>query len=142
MESQIIRLFKRLGRKEIELEVEEELRFHIELLRRAYIRQGMPQEEAKAATLKRFGDVEKVKNQCVEISRRSHPLLRALKSFLTLVFLTGIFVRVCSRDSSVNHIGEMLILVAVLSRMLIYARGLSPSSVPTKKRNIIAADVN
>jgi hypothetical protein len=142
MESRIIRLFKRLERREIELEVEEELRFHMELLRLKHIQQGMSQEEAKAATRKRFGDIERVKNQCVEISRRSHPLLRVLKSFITLVFLAGILVCAVSTDFSIRHVGEMLIAVAILSRTLLYAHGLSPTSVLTKKRNTFATDVN
>jgi hypothetical protein len=135
-------LFKRYARKEIELEVEEELRFHIELLRRAYIEQGMSPKEAKDATLKRFGDVEQIKGECVEISRRSNPFMRALKSFLILVFLTGVFVRVLSTDIAVGRIGEMLVAVAVLSRLLLYARGLSPSSFLSEKRNTFASDVN
>jgi len=121
-------LFKRFARTAINFEVEEELRFHIELLRREYIRQGLSPEAAQGATLKRFGDLEHIKNQCVEISRRSHPCMRALKSFLLLVFLTGFLVRVFSADADVRQIGNMLMAVAALSRLLLYARGLSPSS--------------
>lgn len=141
MEAFITRLFKRFDRKKIELEVEEELRFHIELLRLGHLRRGMSPEAANDATLKRFGDVERIKNQCVEISRRSRPFMRALKSFLILVFLTGVFVRVFSTALSVSHIGETLIAVAVLSRLLLYARGLSPSSFLSEKRHTLASDV-
>lgn len=53
--------------------------------------------------------------------------MRALKSFLILVFLTGVMVHVFSANLYVRHVGEMLIGVAVLSRVLLYARGLIPS---------------
>jgi hypothetical protein len=129
MEAVITRLFKRLDRKKIEGDVEEELRFHIEMLRRAHIQRGMSQEAANDAALERFGDIERIKGQCVEISRRSRPFIRALKSFLIMVLLTGVFVRALSADISVNHVGESLIVVAVLGRLLLYARGLGPSSV-------------
>lgn len=132
MEALLARLFKRFDRKAIELEVEEELRFHIELLTRGHIEQGMSLEAAKDAALRRFGDAERIKDQCVEISRRSHPLMRALKSFLILVFLTGILARVFSADFHVRQVGDMLIVVAALSWLFLYIRGLSSSSFRSK----------
>ncbi len=132
MEALIARLFKCFDREAIELEVEEELRIHLELLRQEHIRQGMSSQEAKDAVLKRFGDVGRIKKQCVEISRRSHPLMRVLKSFLILVFLTGVLVRVFSADICVEQVGNMLIAVAVLSRMFLYVRELSSSSFRLK----------
>jgi hypothetical protein len=128
----VARLLKSLNSKDVKREVEDELQFHLELAAQAHIQQGMSSEIAKSAALKRFGDVERIKNQCVEISRRSHPLMRAVKSFLILVFLTGVFVRVFSADIYVMQSGTMLIAVAVLSRLLLYARGLSPSSFLSK----------
>ncbi|HKS39018.1 MAG TPA: permease prefix domain 1-containing protein [Blastocatellia bacterium] len=120
----ITRLFRRFNRKSIELEVEEELRFHVELLMREHTQQGMSPEQAREAILKRFGDIARIKNECVEISRRSHPLMRALRSFLILIFLTGILVRVFGPEFYIRHVGDMLIAVAVLSHLLLYARGL------------------
>jgi len=126
------RLLKSLNSKDVKREVEDELQFHLELATQAHIQQGMSSEIAKSAAFKRFGDVERIKNQCVEISRRSHPLMRAVKSFLILVFLTGVFARVFSADIYVMQSGTMLIAVAALSRLLLYARGLSPSSFLSK----------
>lgn len=135
MKAAVARLFKhfsRIGRKRIELEVEEELRFHIELLTREYVGRGMSPDAARDACLKRFGDVEGIKNQCVEISRRSRLCVRAMKSFLILIFLAGVLVRVLSGDFHVSKVGDMLIAVAVLGRLLLYARGLSPASFLSK----------
>jgi hypothetical protein len=128
MEALHTRLFKPYQWKEIEIEVEEELCFHFEMLRREHIRRGMSPEVAKDAARKRFGDIKQIKYQCVEISKRRHPLTRALKSFLILVAIAGVSVRVLSADFTVGRIGEILIAVAVLSRLLIYVRGLSPLS--------------
>ena len=58
--------------------------------------------------------------------------MRAMKSFLILVFLAGVLVRVLSMDIYVAHTGNMLIAVAVLGRLLLYARGLSPASFLSK----------
>ena len=126
------RLFKRFDSEQIKGEVEEELRFHLELLTEALLQQDMSPEEANAAALERFGNVEQIKDQCVEISTRSNPLMRALKSFLILVFLVGVLVRVFSTEFHVLHVGDILIAVGVLGRLLVYVRGLNPSSFLSK----------
>ena len=87
------RLFKRLNREQIECEIEEELRLHLELLTDEHLQQDLSLTEARNAALKRFGNVEQIKDQCVEISSSSRPSIRALKSFLILVFLLGVLVR-------------------------------------------------
>lgn len=122
------RLFKPLNRAEIGREIEAELGLHLELLTEEHLQLDLPLAEARAAALKRFGDVEQIKDQCVEISRRSHPFIRALKFFLTIVFLVGVFVRVFSPEYHLTRVGDILIAVGILSRMLLYVRGLNPSS--------------
>ncbi|HMF55305.1 MAG TPA: permease prefix domain 1-containing protein [Pyrinomonadaceae bacterium] len=128
MQVAITRLFRRFNRRGIELEIEEEFCFHIEMLTQGYISRGMSLEAAKDAAAKCFGDAERIKTECAEISRRSHPFMRAMKSFLILLFLTGVLVRLFSEDFYVRHAGDMLIAVAALGRLLLYASGLSPSS--------------
>lgn len=58
---------------EVTREVETELRFHIEMRRRANVDKGMRPDDAQRAALQTFGDFERVKNDCCEI-RRSLPL--------------------------------------------------------------------
>ncbi len=122
------RLLKRFDGEQIRGEVEEELRFHLELLTEALLQQDMSQEEANAAAFRRFGNVDQIKAQCVQISRRNRPVVRALKSFLILVFLMGVLVRVFSPEYHVTHVGDILIAVGALGRLLVYVRGLNPSS--------------
>jgi hypothetical protein len=124
----IARLFKRLNRKEVEREVASEFRFHLESLLQDHLRRGMTLEEAEDATLKRFGDIEPVKNQCVAIKRRSHPFMRAMKSCLIAVFLVGVLARIFGADIYDRQVGNMLMMIAALGRLLIHARGLSLSS--------------
>jgi len=121
------RLFKRFDSEQIRGEVEEELRFHLELLTEALLQQDMSQEEANAAALRRFGNVDQIKAQCVQISGKNRPVIRALKSFLILVFLMGVLVRVFSPEYHVTHVGDILIALGVLGRLLVYVRGLNPS---------------
>jgi hypothetical protein len=117
-------LFRSLDRRNIEREIEDELRFHLELLIEENLRQGMAPEKAEAQALKRFGNIERIKNQCVEISSRSRPMVRVLRSFLVVIFLAGVTSRIASTDLYVNQIGNMLMTIAVLGGLLVYLRGL------------------
>ena len=59
----------RLRRDEIAREVETELRFHVEMRMRANIEDGMTPDQAQRAALQSFGDFDRVKTSCCEISR-------------------------------------------------------------------------
>ncbi len=127
MKTAITRLYHRFDREVIEHQIEEELRFHLEMLTQQHLQQNMPLAEAQDAALKRFGDVEQVKDQCVEISRNNRPVVRGLKFFLILVFFLGVLVRVFSTEIAVTRAGDVLMAIALLGRLFFYVRGLNPS---------------
>ena len=119
-------------------EVEDELQFHIEMLERKYAQLGMSAARAKAAALHRFGNVERVKKQCVDISRRNSPLRRVLKILAIVIAVTGFVIQTLSSDYKVARIGGMLIMIAVFGRLLLYVRGLKPwSFFPGTKRTFL-----
>jgi hypothetical protein len=120
-------LFHRFDREVIERQIEDELRLHLELLTEHNLERDMPLTEARDAALRRFGNVEQIKEQCVEISRNNRPLIRALKFLLILVFLAGVLVRIFSPELHFTRIGDVLISVAVLGRLFFYVRSLNPS---------------
>ncbi len=122
----VMSLFKR--RREIEREVEEELGFHIELLRRDHQQQGLAPEAANEAIARRFGDINKIKNECVAISSRSQPLVRVLKAVLLLLFCSGIVVRWSGSEINFRHLSNLLMAVSVLGYALLYARALTPAN--------------
>jgi hypothetical protein len=126
------RLFKCFDREQAKREIEEELSFHLELLAQEHFEPEIPLAEARTAALKRFGNVEQIRDQCVQISRRSHHSVRAVKAFLILVFLSGVLVRVFSTEFHLMRVGDTLIAVAVMSRLFLYVRGLNPSSFHSK----------
>ena len=132
----ITNLLKRPTRNEAVLEVEDELQFHLEMLERTYIQHGMSIAEAKVAALRRFGDLERVKKQCVVISTRNSLLRRVLKMSSILIALTGLSIQILGSDYRVLRIGHLLIMIAIATRLLLYVRGLSPSTLlsATKER--------
>ncbi len=121
-------LFQRLDRQHSKREIEEELRFHLDRLTEENCRQDLSWDEARALAQQRFGNLEQFRDQCVEISRRNHPSLRALKLFASLIFLMGILVRVFSPEYHVTRVGTLLMAVGFLGRLLLYLRCLNPSS--------------
>ena len=135
MKSVLKDLFHRFDREVIERQIEDELRFHLELLTEHNLERNMPLPAAKDAALKRFGNVEQIKEQCVEITRNNRPLIRALKFILILVFLAGVCVRIFSPELHLTRIGDVLIYVAVLGRLLFYVRGLNPSQFNSQPEN-------
>ena len=120
------RLYRGLDRKEIERDIGAELQFHLDLLTQEYLQQSMSLEEAKDAALKQFGDVEQIKNQCAEISRRSHPLIVGVKCLLAILFVTGAMLRIIGWDFHISRCGDLLMAVSILSWVLLYVR-LNPS---------------
>jgi len=128
MKNEIADLFKNFNRKQLVFEVEDELRFHIEMLERKYAQDGMSAAAAKAAALRRFGSLERAMKQCVNIRNRNSRLRRVLKTSLILIGLLGLSIRMLGSDLNVHHIGDILIMIAIAGRLLLYVRGLSPSN--------------
>jgi len=120
-------LIHRFDPDQTKREIDEELRFHLDCLTDEHCLLDIPFADARDAALKRFGNVEQIANECVEISRRRHPAVRLLKSFLVLVFLTGVLVRVFSPEYHLTRVGDILMAVGVLSRLWLYVRGMNPS---------------
>jgi hypothetical protein len=85
----------------------------------------MTWDEARATALECFGNVEQIRDECVRIAHRNHPVVLALKWFFGLVFVTGVLVRVFSPEYHLTQVGDILMAVGVLSRLLLYLRGMN-----------------
>jgi len=125
-------LFKRFHRRRVERDIEAELRLHLEMLTQEHLQQDMSLAEARDAALRRFGNVEQIKDQCVKISRSNQPFARALTPFLIVVVIVGLLTRIYATDINLRHFGGLLIAISILIRLLLYARGLNPSSFLSK----------
>jgi hypothetical protein len=113
-------------------EIEEELQFHLDLLTEEHCRQDMTWDEAQARALERFGNLEHIRDECLRITRRNHPVVSALKWLFGFVFVTGVLVRVFSLEYHLTRVGDILMAVGVLSRLLLYLRGMNPSKYVSK----------
>jgi hypothetical protein len=122
----LIRPFRGLDRGRVHREIEEELHLHIELLTEEHCRQKIPRKQAQAKALERFGNVEQIRDECIKIARRNQPLILALKWLCGFVFVAGVLVRIFGADYHVTRVGNLLMEVAALARLLLYLRGKSP----------------
>ncbi|HKP37274.1 MAG TPA: permease prefix domain 1-containing protein [Pyrinomonadaceae bacterium] len=118
-------LFQRLDSQHARREIDDELNFHLDLLTDELCRHNMHPDEARAKANAQFGNAEHIRNECVEIRMRNSPHTRALKFLLILVFLTGVLLRALGIEYHVSRIGDILIVVGLLGRLLLYLRGLS-----------------
>jgi hypothetical protein len=123
-----------LGGSELERQVEEELRFHCEMLAADYQENGLSEEAAKEAARRRFGDVERVQAQCVEISRRNRPMTKLLKLVLLLSFITGVWLRTRGWAVQFTQMGDLLMATGVLGQLLLYVKGLRATGYQALKR--------
>ena len=139
MKNAILNLPMRLTRKNTAIEVDEELQFHIAMLERKYSQQGMSADAANAAALRRFGNVDRIKKQCVNISQRNGPLRRVLKASSILIALLGLSIWILSSEYKVARIGNLLIVIALAGRLLLYVRGLGTSTfLPAAKQRSLS----
>jgi len=77
-------------------EVEEELRFHVQMRMKANIEEGMTPDEAQLAARQSFGDFDRVKVSCCEIKRGFPFDLRAMRMglYIAIACLAGGFALV------------------------------------------------
>ncbi len=111
---------------EIARDVEAELRFHLAMRARANIEGGMRPDEAQLAALQSFGDFDRVKAKCCEISRTlpfdSRPL--RVGAYIGIAAVAGgvALWAVNMPHHSFTGVLWQLVAIAVLARAFIAGR--------------------
>jgi hypothetical protein len=104
-------------------EIEEELRFHIEMRANDNIAAGMSPEDAEADAMRRFGDFDQIRSVCEEVRKeRLGGVMKVLKGSAWVMLGCGLMLKMSSNILSFQNVGEFLILIALLWRLLIYLR--------------------
>ena len=116
--------------RQTEREIEEELRFHIEMRTRENVGQGMPPEQAAADALRRFGDYQRVRGLCHQVKEEESLSVRAWKGLTWLLAGCGLTLQGVSEILSVQKVGHVLLVIALAWRLLIHLRGLRPATRP------------
>ena len=98
-------ILRRLQRNSIEKEIEEELRFHIEMRTRDNIIAGLGPDEAAADAERRFGDFEQVKSECRQIGSETmwgFMNLNVMKGIALMMFACGLTLNLSSNVHSLQ----------------------------------------
>jgi hypothetical protein len=122
-----------ISRAASERELDEELRFHLEMRIADNLAAGMTPAEAAANARRRFGDIERVKKLCREIDEDT-AFRKGMRISLWLAVVCGATLWANRAVAQVNVFGEMLVVTAALCRLLLTLRatplsnlGLEPS---------------
>jgi putative ABC transport system permease protein len=68
-----------LGAPPVEVEVDEELAFHLAMQTRRFVAAGMAEDAARAAAERRFGDVDRVRDECRAIGHHMEDEMRRVE---------------------------------------------------------------
>ena len=111
---------------EIARHVEAELRFHIEMRTRANIDDGMKPEEAQLAALQSFGDFDRVKATCCEISRSLSfdPMPLRMGLHIALAAFAGAMALWAVNVPHHNFVGlfRQLVAITILTCLFVFVR--------------------
>jgi len=115
-------------------EIEDELRFHIDMRAGDNIEAGMSPEDAVADAMRRFGDLDQIRAVCEGIRKeRLAGIMKVIKGCAWVILGCGLMLKMSS--NIVGVVGDFLILIALLWRLLIHLREMQPD-----RRRFIAAD--
>jgi hypothetical protein len=110
---------------EVESEVEEELRFHVQMRTQANIEKGMTPDEARLAARESFGDFDQVKVSCCEIKRGFPFDLKRLRMGLYIAIACvagGVSLWAVNMHHNVFGVLWQLVAIAVLMRSFLIGR--------------------
>jgi hypothetical protein len=107
-------------------EVDEELQFHIDMRIAENIAQGMTQEDARADALRRFGDIERLKQECLTIDRGN--ISSPMRWLVRFVVVTGLVFWASKAPQTINVLGQMIVIIVALGLLLNYVGSKSPST--------------
>jgi len=117
-----LELISRSRKASIENEVHEELQFHIDTQASDYTSLGITPEESRVLAEARFGDVERIRSECIRISTRNTLLTCVLTFVFLMSLVVGLLVRALSTEVNVTRVGTVMTMIGGLGILLVYAK--------------------
>jgi hypothetical protein len=131
---QLIR--RRAGKHVIESEVDEELNFHIDTQTDDYEHLGLSREDSRAMAEARFGDVERIRTECIRIGSGKSVLIWILNSVFLMSLLVGLLLRALIPEMHVNRVGDVMMMIGGLGILLVYAKQAGTSVFSPNKKSL------
>ena len=113
----------RLSAQAAEREIDDELLFHIEMRTQENVASGMTHGAAREDAVRRFGDLAQIRAACRKADKEARPGLKALKLLLFWVVVgIGVLLRLDASVRGMKPMGDLLVMIAIFTRLLIYVR--------------------
>ena len=86
--------------------------------------------------------MSEIKDECANTPSRNSMILLLVKVGLLMIFLFGVLMRIFIPVENFTHLADVLMSVAVLGRLFMYVRGLTPSLFLPKQNTFAALSLN
>lgn len=133
MTKNLRQLFRPVDPMTMQQEVEEELRFHIEMQALDFESDGLPPDAAYARATQRFGNSTKIKRECIGILVEDTRTVRVVKLLFKMSLVAGVLIKFLTSEFRQQQIGNMLIMIGVLGVLLLWAKRFTMSQGLTDK---------
>lgn len=110
------------SKSSIENDVDDELRFHLDMRAAEFERRGVTQTESEEMAKRRFGNVEKIRSECIRISARNSVLTWLLNMMFLLSLIIGLLLRSLVPQAQINRVGDVMMMIGGLGILLVYAK--------------------
>src|SRR6058998_3041792 len=87
-----------------------------------YESRGLSREESRAMAEARFGDVKKIRTECIRIGTGKSVLIWILNSVFLMSLLVGLLLRVLIPETHINRVGDVMMMIGGLGILLVYAK--------------------
>lgn len=112
-------LSSRFERRAVEREIDEELQFHLDMRAREFENDGVSATESMAKAKLKFGDVDRIKSECLEVASKNTLGIRVSKVLFTIAFILGVLIRVLSPEFRLTRIGDVLMMIGIFGGVLL-----------------------
>ena len=102
--------------------IEDELLFHIEMRTKENMDSGMTPTQARQDAEARFGNLERIKTDCLKIHCDNHVAMKALNCLLWMFVAFGVVLRLTASTSGIRPTGDLIAISSILLRLLIHLR--------------------
>ena len=103
-------------------DVDDELRFHLEMRAKEYENRGVARDKSELMAKQRFGNIQKVRSECIQISARRSFLTWVLNMMFLTNLILGLALRVFVPQTQIRRVGDVMMMIGGLGILLVYAK--------------------
>jgi len=83
---------------------------------------GITRDKSEVMAKQRFGNVEKIRSECIQISARRTVMSWLLNMLFLLSLIVGLILRLVIPETHFNRVGDVMMMIGGLGILLVYAK--------------------